>query len=82
MEQPATPLTSDDIRSLVRPDHVHRRAYADAAVFQLELPGAVGRRVLALEVGERERVAGTQVRHAPGVPVDLGVHSASSLWLG
>jgi phenylpropionate dioxygenase-like ring-hydroxylating dioxygenase large terminal subunit len=30
-------LTADDIRSLVRPDHVHRRAYADAAVFQLEL---------------------------------------------
>jgi phenylpropionate dioxygenase-like ring-hydroxylating dioxygenase large terminal subunit len=36
MEQATTPLTSDDIRSLVRPDHVHRRAYADAAVFQLE----------------------------------------------
>ena len=36
MEQSATHLTSDDIRSLVRPDHVHRRAYADAAVFQLE----------------------------------------------
>src|SRR6476659_1476909 len=36
MEQSASPLTSDEIRSLVRPDHVHRRAYADAAVFQLE----------------------------------------------
>ena len=33
-EQPS--LSSDEIRSLVRPDHVHRRAYADAAVFQLE----------------------------------------------
>lgn len=28
--------TADDIRGLVRPDHVHRRAYADPAVFQLE----------------------------------------------
>ncbi len=36
MEQLAAPLTSDEIRSMVRPDHVHRRAYADAAVFQLE----------------------------------------------
>jgi phenylpropionate dioxygenase-like ring-hydroxylating dioxygenase large terminal subunit len=36
MEQLAVPLTSDEIRSMVRPDHVHRRAYADAAVFQLE----------------------------------------------
>jgi phenylpropionate dioxygenase-like ring-hydroxylating dioxygenase large terminal subunit len=36
MEQLAAPITSDDIRSLVRPDHVHRRAYADASVFQLE----------------------------------------------
>src|ERR1044071_7398715 len=35
--EPATiPLTADDIRSLVRPDHVHRRAYADPAVFELE----------------------------------------------
>ena len=29
-EQSAITLTPDDIRSLVRPDHVHRRAYADA----------------------------------------------------
>jgi phenylpropionate dioxygenase-like ring-hydroxylating dioxygenase large terminal subunit len=29
-------LTGHDIRSLVRPDHVHRRAYADPAVFALE----------------------------------------------
>ncbi|AXK80925.1 ribosomal subunit interface protein [Pseudolabrys taiwanensis] len=28
--------TAEDIRSLVRPDHVHRRAYADPSVFQLE----------------------------------------------
>jgi len=35
MNHPDTP-TPDDIRSLVRPDHVHRRAYADAAVFALE----------------------------------------------
>lgn len=36
MNQLAESLTPDDIRSLVRPDHVHRRAYADAAVFALE----------------------------------------------
>jgi phenylpropionate dioxygenase-like ring-hydroxylating dioxygenase large terminal subunit len=36
MDQLAVPPTTDEIRSLVRPDHVHRRAYADAAVFQLE----------------------------------------------
>jgi phenylpropionate dioxygenase-like ring-hydroxylating dioxygenase large terminal subunit len=36
MERPATPPTSDEIRDMVRPDHVHRRAYADPAVFQLE----------------------------------------------
>ena len=38
-----SPLTSDDIRGLVRPDHVHRRAYADAAVFQLEQERIFGR---------------------------------------
>ena len=43
MEQSASPLTSDEIRSLVRPDHVHRRAYADAAVFQLEQERIFGR---------------------------------------
>jgi phenylpropionate dioxygenase-like ring-hydroxylating dioxygenase large terminal subunit len=36
MEQSVTLPTPDDIKSLVRPDHVHRRAYADPAVFQLE----------------------------------------------
>jgi phenylpropionate dioxygenase-like ring-hydroxylating dioxygenase large terminal subunit len=36
MEPTPPPLTSDDIRSLVRPDHVHRRAYADPAIFRLE----------------------------------------------
>jgi phenylpropionate dioxygenase-like ring-hydroxylating dioxygenase large terminal subunit len=35
-DHPATTLTADDIRWLVRPDHVHRRAYADEAVFELE----------------------------------------------
>src|SRR5258708_15590854 len=36
MNQMAKTPTPDDIRSLVRSDHVHRRAYADAAVFALE----------------------------------------------
>ncbi|HEV2575370.1 MAG TPA: aromatic ring-hydroxylating dioxygenase subunit alpha [Beijerinckiaceae bacterium] len=35
--------TADDIRGLVRPDHVHRRAYADPAVFQLEQERIFGR---------------------------------------
>ena len=43
MKQSASPLTSAEIRSLVRPDHVHRRAYADAAVFQLEQERIFGR---------------------------------------
>jgi len=33
----------DDIRGLVRPDHVHRRAYADPAIFELELERIFGR---------------------------------------
>jgi len=37
------PLSSHDIRSLVRPDHVHRRAYADPAVFALEQERIFGR---------------------------------------
>jgi phenylpropionate dioxygenase-like ring-hydroxylating dioxygenase large terminal subunit len=36
-------LTADDIRGLVRPDHIHRRAYADEAVFALEQERIFGR---------------------------------------
>jgi phenylpropionate dioxygenase-like ring-hydroxylating dioxygenase large terminal subunit len=43
MQQSASPLTADEIRSLVRPDHVHRRAYADADVFALEQERIFGR---------------------------------------
>jgi phenylpropionate dioxygenase-like ring-hydroxylating dioxygenase large terminal subunit len=35
--------TADEIRGLVRPDHVHRRAYADPAIFTLELERIFGR---------------------------------------
>ncbi|MBV8835514.1 MAG: Rieske 2Fe-2S domain-containing protein [Alphaproteobacteria bacterium] len=35
--------SADDIRGLVRPDHVHRRAYADPAIFALELERIFGR---------------------------------------
>jgi len=43
-EHSATELpTADDIRGLVRPDHVHRRAYADPAVFALEQERIFGR---------------------------------------
>jgi len=38
----ATP-SADDIRGLVRPDHVHRRAYADPSIFALELERIFGR---------------------------------------
>ena len=31
-----TPLGAEDIRALIRPDHVHRRAYADPQVFAME----------------------------------------------
>jgi phenylpropionate dioxygenase-like ring-hydroxylating dioxygenase large terminal subunit len=37
------PLSSHDIRGLVRRDHVHRRAYADPAVFALEQGRIFGR---------------------------------------
>src|SRR3954470_5473524 len=43
MEQSVTLPTPDDIKSLVRPDHVHRRAYADPAVFALEQERIFGR---------------------------------------
>jgi phenylpropionate dioxygenase-like ring-hydroxylating dioxygenase large terminal subunit len=43
MDSTIEPLTTDDIRGLVRPDHVHRRAYADAAVFALEQERIFGR---------------------------------------
>ncbi len=42
--EPHTDLpTPDEIRSLVRTDHVHRRAYADPAVFALEQERIFGR---------------------------------------
>jgi phenylpropionate dioxygenase-like ring-hydroxylating dioxygenase large terminal subunit len=37
------PLSRNDIRTLVRPDHVHRRAYADPEVFALEQERIFGR---------------------------------------
>jgi phenylpropionate dioxygenase-like ring-hydroxylating dioxygenase large terminal subunit len=37
------PLSRNDIRTLVRPDHVHRRAYADPEVFALEQQRIFGR---------------------------------------
>jgi phenylpropionate dioxygenase-like ring-hydroxylating dioxygenase large terminal subunit len=43
MDTAVDQLTADDIRGLVRPDHVHRRAYADPAVFALELERIFGR---------------------------------------
>jgi phenylpropionate dioxygenase-like ring-hydroxylating dioxygenase large terminal subunit len=35
--------SADEIRGLIRPDHVHRRAYADPAIFELELERIFGR---------------------------------------
>jgi phenylpropionate dioxygenase-like ring-hydroxylating dioxygenase large terminal subunit len=43
MNQTIERPTNDDIRALVRPDHVHRRAYADPAVFALEQERIFGR---------------------------------------
>ncbi len=39
----AQPLSRNEIQSLVRPDHVHRRAYADPEVFALEQERIFGR---------------------------------------
>src|SRR5262245_14812301 len=41
--QNGTALTNDELRNLVRPDHVHRRAYVDPAIFDLELERIFGR---------------------------------------
>ncbi|MFZ0841181.1 MAG: SRPBCC family protein [Xanthobacteraceae bacterium] len=41
--QDGTVLSNDEIRDLVRPDHVHRRAYVDPAIFDLELERIFGR---------------------------------------
>lgn len=38
-----TPLGADDIRGLIRPDHVHRRAYADPQIFAMEQERIFGR---------------------------------------
>jgi phenylpropionate dioxygenase-like ring-hydroxylating dioxygenase large terminal subunit len=43
MHDPIEIPSIDDIRGLVRPDHVHRRAYADPAVFALEQERIFGR---------------------------------------
>jgi phenylpropionate dioxygenase-like ring-hydroxylating dioxygenase large terminal subunit len=40
--QGGTALSNDEIRNLVRPDHVHRRAYIDPAIFDLELARIFG----------------------------------------
>jgi len=37
------PLGAGDIRALVRPDHVHRRAYADPQIFAMEQERIFGR---------------------------------------
>jgi phenylpropionate dioxygenase-like ring-hydroxylating dioxygenase large terminal subunit len=43
MEQQTQHPTAEEIRSLLRPDHVHRRAYVDATIFQLEQERIFGR---------------------------------------
>jgi phenylpropionate dioxygenase-like ring-hydroxylating dioxygenase large terminal subunit len=42
MRETAIP-SADEIRGLVRPDHVHRRAYADPAIFDVEMERIFGR---------------------------------------
>jgi len=43
MIQADAPMTMEDIRNLVRPNQVHRRAYADPEVFELEQERIFGR---------------------------------------
>jgi phenylpropionate dioxygenase-like ring-hydroxylating dioxygenase large terminal subunit len=61
MGQQALP-TSDEIRSLVRPERVHRRAYADPAVFQVEQERIFGRLWIYVAHGSQLRNAGDFVR--------------------
>jgi phenylpropionate dioxygenase-like ring-hydroxylating dioxygenase large terminal subunit len=56
------PLTIGDLRALVRPDHVHRRAYADPAVFDLEQERIFGRLWLYVAHESQLRKAGDFVR--------------------
>lgn len=56
-----------------------RRGALRAVPFDLQLPGPVAGGDQALCPGEGDGVGSTQVRDAPGVPVDLGRHRAPSL---
>jgi phenylpropionate dioxygenase-like ring-hydroxylating dioxygenase large terminal subunit len=62
MDAAVEPLTADDIRGLVRPDHVHRRAYADPAVFTLELERIFGRLWIYVAHESQLKKAGDFVR--------------------
>jgi phenylpropionate dioxygenase-like ring-hydroxylating dioxygenase large terminal subunit len=55
-------LTTGDLRALVRPDHVHRRAYADPAVFDLEQERIFGRLWLYVAHESQLRKPGDFVR--------------------
>jgi phenylpropionate dioxygenase-like ring-hydroxylating dioxygenase large terminal subunit len=56
------PLSRDDIRSLVRPEHIHRRAYADPEVFALEQERIFGRLWLYVAHESQLRKPGDFVR--------------------
>ncbi len=58
----AQPLTRNEIQSLVRPDHVHRRAYADPEVFALEQERIFGRLWLYVAHESQLRKPGDFVR--------------------
>ena len=61
------PLSRNEIRTLVRPDHVHRRAYADPEVFALEQQRIFGRLWLYVAHESQLRNPGDSVR-APSWP--------------
>ena len=56
------PLSRNEIRTLVRPDHVHRRAYADPEVFALEQERIFGRLWLYVAHESQLRKPGDFVR--------------------
>jgi phenylpropionate dioxygenase-like ring-hydroxylating dioxygenase large terminal subunit len=81
-ETTTTPLSADEIRSLVRPDHVHRRAYADAAVFELEQERIFSKLWIYVAHESQLKLAGDFVRtRLAGFEVMVTRHSDGNIYV-
>ena len=78
--QDGTLLSNDEIRDLVRPDHVHRRAYVDPAIFELELERIFGRLWIYVAHESQLKKPGDFVRtHLAGNEVLITRHEAGKI---